>query len=216
MKNKKKIITAIASLALVGAISIGATLAYLSAQTQTMTNTFTAPGTNLSIELREPAWDGYNFGEKNGNADPDGSSAKAGLTEEQIAALGITEAANFAPGSVAAKNPMVKNTSTQDVWIAVVVDKTNLPSYVDIAWNNTNWTIADTTGDKVIAYYNTTRTADQATEAVFTQVSIANTVSAVTASSFDIDVQAYAIQAANVDDLAAAQAAFAQQFPDVF
>ena len=41
MKNKKKLITTIASLALVGAISIGATLAYLNAQSQQMTNTFT-------------------------------------------------------------------------------------------------------------------------------------------------------------------------------
>ena len=58
MKNKKKLITTIASLALVGAISIGATLAYLSAQTDVMTNTFTSVGSNLSIQLREPAWDG--------------------------------------------------------------------------------------------------------------------------------------------------------------
>lgn len=211
MKNKKKIVTAIASLALVGAISIGATLAYLSAQTQTMKNTFTAPGTNLSIELREPAWDGYNFGE---GTNPDGTTANPSYAGDET--LGITEAANFAPGSVVAKNPMVKNTSTQDVWIAVVVDKTDLPDYVDIAWNNTNWTIADTTGDKVIAYYNTTKAANEATEAVFTQVSIANTVSSITASSFDISVKAYAIQAANVNDLTAAQTAFAQQFPKVF
>lgn len=211
MKNKKKIVTAIASLALVGAISIGATLAYLSAQTQTMKNTFTAPGTNLSIELREPAWDGYNFGE---GTNPDGTTANPDYKGSET--LGITEAATFAPGSEVAKNPMVKNTSTQDVWIAVVVDKTDLPDYVDIAWNDTNWTIVDKGADKVIAYYNTTKAANEATEAVFTQVSIANTVSSITASSFDISVKAYAIQAANVNDLTAAQAAFAQQFPNVF
>lgn len=211
MKNKKKIVTAIASLALVGAISIGATLAYLSAQTQTMKNTFTAPGTDLSIELREPAWDGYDFG---GGTNPDGATANPDYQGSET--LGIIEAANFAPGSVAAKNPMVKNTSTQDVWIAVVVDKKDLPDYVNIAWDNTNWAIADTTGDKVIAYYNTTRAEGEVTEPVFTQVSIANTVASITASSFDISVKAYAIQAANVNDLTAAQAAFAQQFPKVF
>lgn len=47
----KKILTIIASLALVAAISIGGTLAYLSAQTNEVTNTFTFG--NMSLTLTE-------------------------------------------------------------------------------------------------------------------------------------------------------------------
>lgn len=47
----KKVLTVIASLALVAAISIGGTLAYLSAQTNEVTNTFTFG--NMSLTLTE-------------------------------------------------------------------------------------------------------------------------------------------------------------------
>lgn len=47
----KKVLTVIASLALVAAISIGGTLAYLSAQTDQVTNTFTFG--NMSLTLTE-------------------------------------------------------------------------------------------------------------------------------------------------------------------
>lgn len=50
--NKKKLGTTLASLALVGAIGVGATLAYLSDRTGTITNTFTL-GNNIDIQITE-------------------------------------------------------------------------------------------------------------------------------------------------------------------
>lgn len=56
-KNKKvlKVVTAVTSLALVSAISFGATLAYLTATTENKVNTFTSGG--ISISLTEPKYD---------------------------------------------------------------------------------------------------------------------------------------------------------------
>ena len=50
--NKKKLGTALASLALVGAIGVGATLAFLSDETDTLTNTFVV-GNGINIILDE-------------------------------------------------------------------------------------------------------------------------------------------------------------------
>lgn len=50
--NKKKLGVTLGSLALVGAIGFGATLAYLSDQTQTLNNTFVI-GDKIDIELDE-------------------------------------------------------------------------------------------------------------------------------------------------------------------
>ena len=55
------------------------------------------------------------------------------------------------------------------------------------------------------------------TEAVFTEVSIPATVKEVDeTANYDVTVKAYAIQAANVDDVNAAIGGFAQEFPEVF
>ena len=216
MKNKKRLITTIASLALVGAISIGATLAYLSAQTNPMTNTFTAldEGKGLSIQLREPAWDGYDFGEyMAGDKNPDGQTA-----ESADPTLGINEAKNFAPGSTAAKNPQVKNTSTQDVWVALTIDASALPEYVDInGWDKSAWKIVDNQDGTYVAYYNTKLAPESKTNAVFESVSIASTVSEVEeVPSYNIVIKAYAIQGANIDTVDEAMGGFAQEFPTVF
>ncbi len=50
--NKKKLVTTFGSLALVGVIGVGASLAYLSDKTNTLTNTFTI-GSNIDITLDE-------------------------------------------------------------------------------------------------------------------------------------------------------------------
>lgn len=52
MKKNKKMFTMVGSLALVGAVAVGATLAYLSDNTGTITNTFTL-GNDIEIKLDE-------------------------------------------------------------------------------------------------------------------------------------------------------------------
>lgn len=53
--NKKKLVTTLGSLALVGAIGVGATLAFLSDTDNQVSNTFTM-GSNLEIILNEAPW----------------------------------------------------------------------------------------------------------------------------------------------------------------
>lgn len=52
MKKNKKMFTMVGSLALVGAVAVGATLAYLSDNTSTITNTFTV-GSDIEIQISE-------------------------------------------------------------------------------------------------------------------------------------------------------------------
>lgn len=52
--KKKKIAALITSLALVGVVVVGGTLAYLTAQTETVENVFTVG--NVSIDVEEPDW----------------------------------------------------------------------------------------------------------------------------------------------------------------
>lgn len=52
--KKKSLISMVVALSLTATIMVGATLAYLTAQTDAVTNTFTIG--NVSIELEEPSW----------------------------------------------------------------------------------------------------------------------------------------------------------------
>lgn len=58
--NKKKLITMLTALALVGAIGVGATLAYLSDKTQELTNTFTFATNGIGVGLDEAKVDENN------------------------------------------------------------------------------------------------------------------------------------------------------------
>ena len=58
--NKKKLITMVTALALVGAIGVGATLAYLSDKTQELTNTFTFATNGIGVGLDEAKVDDNN------------------------------------------------------------------------------------------------------------------------------------------------------------
>lgn len=55
-KNKKRMAKGIAAAALIGVIAVGSTLAYLSSQTETKTNTFTS-GKNITANITETEWD---------------------------------------------------------------------------------------------------------------------------------------------------------------
>ena len=101
---KKQGIALLSALA-VSAALIGGTLAYLNDTTEEVTNTFSS-SKNIAIELREPAWDGYRFGDLNY---PNGLSAKEGLSEEALKALGVEQAKDYVPGQSIPKDPKAKN-----------------------------------------------------------------------------------------------------------
>lgn len=88
--NKKKLITMLTALALVGAIGVGATLAYLSDKTEELTNTFKFAENGIGIELDEAKVDNNN---------------KA--TNERVKAGDTQEYKNIIPGMILDKDPTV-------------------------------------------------------------------------------------------------------------
>lgn len=104
MKRIKRI--ALIAAAVITCITTGAavTLAYLHAQTETKNNVFTSDK-KISIQLREPAWDGYTFED----AVSDGKTVKESLSESEKSTLGLTQALAYVPGQTVPKNPMVRN-----------------------------------------------------------------------------------------------------------
>ena len=68
MMKKKNVLLVSLAFALVAVIAIGATFALLSDSTGPVTNTFTVAENGIQIELREPQFDGVDFG--GGKLDP--------------------------------------------------------------------------------------------------------------------------------------------------
>jgi len=95
--NKKKLITMLTALALVGAIGVGATLAYLSDKTAELTNTFKFAENGIGIELDEAT-----IGDDNKAVDHDNDRTPAG---------GGQTYDNIIPGMEMDKDPTVTITA---------------------------------------------------------------------------------------------------------
>lgn len=206
----KKLVLSLSSLVVAAAVAVGGTMAYLNAKTQTMTNTFKTSVTSLSGELREPNWDGYTFEDP---GQPDGKTVKTGV---DASSLGWTKAQNVAPGSEIPKNPQLRNTSADDVYMAIKVTYSNKDKFKNIAAiddNSSNWvkaTDADYQAAKVTAdpnsdiYFYVNNTADLVkvpnsgvTQPVFTKVTINSDItdaSVISNNMFDITVIGGAVQ----------------------
>jgi len=210
---KKKLIIGVTSLVLVAAMAIGGTLAFMTQKTATMTNTFTAAA-GLSGEIREPLWDGYQFGEtKTGNSQPDGAAAKTGITGDELAALGITKANTMTPGLDIPKDPTLKNTSAVPVYMAIKVTyetKAKFDAIASFALDN-KWikaTAAEyTAADSEIYFYKGTAAdlaevlAGETTSALFDKVTIKTTATTetLTSNQFHITVIGGAVQTSNIE-----------------
>lgn len=200
----KKILLSLASLVVVAGIAVGGTLAFMTNKTQVMTNSFkAAPG--LTGELREPTWDGYNFGETNNNSQPDGKTAKGDSTSSD---LGINKAKTTTPGLDIPKNPTLKNTSSVPVYMAIRVDYTDKAKFDASAKLNGldtgNWVPKDASGNYVIYVYNTTVAAGTATSPLFTGIHIEETLTtdqltAFLGNGFDMKVTGAAVQSTDID-----------------
>lgn len=116
MKPVRKVILGLSSACLIIA---GVTFAYLNSVTETAENTFSS-NRNLTLELKEPAWDGYEFGDIYPEGVIPGSQVNPNSTEQT---LGILKAKNYYPGDSLNKNPAVKNTSEEESeYIAIKVE----------------------------------------------------------------------------------------------
>lgn len=106
--KRKRAGLAITGLLVVAIIAVGATLALLSTTTGTKTNAFSS-NRNISIQLREDKWDGYTFEDGAGDSTT-GEEAIEGHEEDMT--LGVNQAKAYLPGQSIPKNPTVKNNNT--------------------------------------------------------------------------------------------------------
>lgn len=158
----KKKLAALAATTLAAVLIAGGSYAYLQNQTNEKTNTFTM-GEGVKGEIAEPRWDGVCF------------TGETGCTTGQT--LGKDQAANFAPTSVIAKDPTVKNTSdTTPIYAAVSIkygngisSYTELNKFATIDFNTDKW---DFNADYTVAYYKGEIAAGAKTEPVFNNVTI--------------------------------------------
>lgn len=118
MKPAKKVIMVLASVCL---IAVGVTFAYISSVTETATNTFSS-NRKITLKLREPTWDGYDFKDNYPDGKVPGTVAK---TDD--ADLGINVAMNYYPGDSINKNPKIQNTSPggEGEYVAIKVEYYN-------------------------------------------------------------------------------------------
>jgi len=106
--KRKRAGLAITGLLVVAIIAVGATLALLSTTTGTKTNAFSS-NRNIDIQLREDKWDGYTFEDGAGDSTT-GLEAIKGREEDMT--LGVNQAKAYLPGQSIPKNPTVKNNNT--------------------------------------------------------------------------------------------------------
>lgn len=101
MKNmRKNIITALAMI-LVAVISVSATLAYMTAESGTVTNTFTIGGIKITLDETK--------------VDP--ATGEIGTNTARVASNDYP----FAPGATYDKDPRVTNTGDDNAWVAVTL-----------------------------------------------------------------------------------------------
>lgn len=201
--KKKNLITAAVSLALVAVVGVGATLAYFTDKTETKKNVFSAG--KVSINLIDETWDvdGQVKGEY---YDKDGIT---GIQYEDIM-----------PGDVLSKVVGVETAAdSQDAYVAVRVTVTDVvaPNAADIVLpeeitaqisdiiaaqvDGTLWASRDMGNGDVIYYFKSVVPADTQNLVLFDKIPLPGSEwnNAYAELSFDVEVQAAAIQAANTD-----------------
>ena len=211
--EKKKLVTTVTAVALLGALAVGGTLAYLT-DTETKTNNFNI-ATDVDIELTEDNWDP--------DEDPDPNDPTDAGTK------------NTAPNAIIAKDPVVKNNGDEKIIAFVEVKSPKATITTEAggtaskqelfffgsgegtkltanAFNTTNgdnngknWILLNTdtaSDDDNVIYrfgYNTIVDVSSSTESVFDFVFLKNYVNSDTnPDAAKIVVTAYAIQADNL------------------
>lgn len=201
MKNKK-LLTGAISLALVAVVSVGATLAYFTDKTETAQNVFSAGKVSLSlIDKSEPE---------------EGQVGGTPYKKDDITGIQYD---NIMPGDVLSKIVGLNTAAdSQDAYVAIRVTvndvvapnaNTVLPEEItaqisDIIASQVDgdlWASKDLGNGDVVYYFKTVVPADTKNLILFSAIPLPGSEwnNEYAELSFDVDVQAAAIQAANTD-----------------
>ena len=199
--KKRNFLTIMLSLALVAVIGVGATLAYLTDNTQTVNNKFTFD--DIEITLRENA------------SVPDGQFYQIKKTEDET--FGTTEIKDaekgidydeVLPGATVEKNPYI-TVSESNAHAYVYAYVTGVKAPLSVEYDTTVWEIVSDNDNGTLLRHEVAK--NEAGEYdVFTQVKVDPTANGEETLN-DISIQAYAHQADNVE-LAVADAAAVAYF----
>ena len=221
MKKKNVLMTAL-SLTLVGVIAAGSTLAYLTSQSDTLTNTFTV-GEGYGTEqdpgfyLDETAAKVEEVGGKTVTTNPTSKDQFGHRTQD-----GNTYAA-MSIGDTIYKDPTFHLDEGPESYIFAKVEGVDAMEADGVGFDftgwSTNWVKVDGSEDRD-GYYRYTSTVTAGTEIapLFTNVSLPAALQALPDKNdlTNITIKGVAIQAANLDTWQAAWAALAEDAPDFY
>jgi len=200
MNSKKKLITLIASIALIAAIGVGATMAYLTATTGTVKNTFT---------VGSYATNALDIFEHKADLDKNSGSYVAASTADEVKANDYT---NVLPGTTLDKDPTMRlvKDSPSSFLVIKATGLATLPATVTADLNTSAWkditaSVGDTSTANTYYIYCPAKngavnyitaaalaTADVTTAPLFTKLTVAADFAA--ASINDLTFKGCAVQ----------------------
>ena len=205
--KKRNILTAALSLALVAVIAVGATLAYFTAQTDAVHNTFTTGNIEIAVvDETAPA-----AGEVGGVKDPATGNIAYG-TETPIMPgdviskqVSVSVDANSQPAWVALKLT-VNATPSADSELTVDEAKAAVKTLIDREVAKQRAWVEDENNEGIYYYRGIVQPGDTAAS-IFTTLTIRGEEwdNDYAGMSFSISVEAAAVQAANIDTIEAAK-----------
>ena len=178
--KKKNLITAVASVAMVGVIAVGSTLAYLSANDKKLTNTFTFAN-GITVDVFEED----TIGKGNVSGGIDYTNLVAGQTLDKDVDVTVTTTVNT--------YVYIKVAAGQNGTTEMNLDKTQI--------TNNGWTALNAEGGAYQVYYKEvkgTTESDDFNFGVFETVTVPDGDG--TASLKDIIIDVYAVQAYGFTD----------------
>lgn len=184
--KKKNLITAVASVAMVGVIAVGSTLAYLTATDGKLTNTFDFVDNGITLDLWENTATENNVG-KGANQD---------LTADYT---------NLVSNETLKKQVRVDCTTGTQAYVFIKISDVGTGTQMNLGDINRVWQAVpgQTNTNKYGYYYTTVEAAATAqTLQVFETVQVPNVNTVVTLNS--ISIKTAAIQTASFDDVATA------------
>lgn len=201
-RNSKKVAVTVLALVLVLGCAIGGTIAWLTAQTDAVTNTFTVG--NITMDLKEH------------ELKADGTLGESEVTE--------INTYKIVPGATQPKDPFVTiKSGSEKCYVYVLVDNnlvidTDVVGTYNINADGNVWETVATNGNKILYRYNTAVDAAAADQKLQVFTTVTYDGAKITKDNIDnlkdktIVIDAFAHQSENITDVTVADAAAKAHF----
>lgn len=188
--KKKNFLTILLSLALVAVIGVGATLAYLTDNTQTVNNKFTFDDIEITLKENASVPDGQSYLIRENK-----EGTVAGTEAIEGSDVGVVYS-DILPGATVAKNPYI-TVSESNAHAYVYAYVTGVADPLSVTWSN-GWTVVEDTDLTGTLLRREVAKNAAGKYDVFTQVKVDPTANGEETLN-DISIKAYAHQADNTD-----------------